>query len=94
MSSMVARRYRGVDATNLKGGYQGPSVVSVKTSNHRDGHYVRPNRVALKYPDFKKNASPNVHVRMFNSIVKANAEIFEEYIINAFSYMLRDMTWD
>jgi hypothetical protein len=23
--------------------------------NHIDGHYVRLNRVALKYPDFKKN---------------------------------------
>jgi hypothetical protein len=28
---------------------------------------------------------------MFNFAIKANAETFEKYIINAFSYMLRDM---
>jgi hypothetical protein len=48
--------------------------------------------VALKYPDFKKDVDPNVHVRMFNSVVKANAKTFEEYIINVFSYTLRDTT--
>jgi hypothetical protein len=92
MSSMTVGGYRGVDTTNLKGGYQGSSIVFAKNSDHRYGHYVRPNRVALKYPNFKKNDDPNVHVKMFNSIVKANAETSEKYIINAFSYMLRDMT--
>jgi len=29
---------------------------------------------------------------VFNSIVKINAEISKKYIINAFSYMLRDTT--
>jgi len=37
---------------------------------------------------------PNVHVTMFNSIVKVNAKTFEEYIINAFNYTLRDTTLD
>jgi hypothetical protein len=50
--------------------------------------------VALKYPDFKKNVDQNVHVRMFNSIVRVNAKTFEKYIINVFSYMLRNTTSD
>jgi hypothetical protein len=28
---------------------------------------------------------------MFNYVVKTNVETFEEYIINVFNYMLRDM---
>jgi plasmid replication initiation protein len=50
--------------------------------------------VALKYLDFKKDVDPNVHVRMFNFVIKENAKTFEEYIINAFNYTLRDMTLD
>jgi hypothetical protein len=52
MSSMATKRYKGADARNLRGGYQGPSIVSAKISDHRHGHYVRPNMVALKYHDF------------------------------------------
>jgi hypothetical protein len=59
--------------------------------NQKNGHFVRSNKVALKYIDFKKDVDPDVHVRVFNSMVKANIETFEEYIINAFSYTLRDM---
>jgi hypothetical protein len=44
------------------------------------------------YPDFKKDVDPNAHVRAFNFIVKENVETFEEYIINAFSCMLRNTT--
>jgi hypothetical protein len=51
---MAAGRYKSVDVVNPRGRYQEPSVVIVKISNHRDGHYVRPNRVALEYPDLKK----------------------------------------
>jgi hypothetical protein len=47
--------------------------------------------VAFKYPEFKKDVDLDAHVRMFNSIMKANAKTFEEYIINAFNYMLRDI---
>jgi hypothetical protein len=50
--------------------------------------------VAFKYLDFKKDVDPNVHVRVFNFIVKAIAKTFEEYIINAFSYTLRNMASD
>jgi hypothetical protein len=51
MSSMVARAYKSANATNLKGGYQKPFVVTAQIRDHKDGHYVRPNKVAFKYPD-------------------------------------------
>jgi hypothetical protein len=38
--------------------------------DHRNGHYVKPNRVALKYPDLQKDNDPNAHVGMLNSIIK------------------------
>jgi hypothetical protein len=87
---MAVKGYKNVDAMNPRGGYQKPSTIIAPIPNHRDGHYVRPNRVALKYPDFKKDVDLDAHVRMFNSTIKANAKTFEKYIINAFRYMLRD----
>jgi hypothetical protein len=45
-----------------------------------------------RYPDFKKYVDPYGHVRVFNSVMKANAETFEKYIINSFNYMLRNTT--
>ncbi len=92
MSSMVIGGYKNANATNLKRGYQEPSIVTTPILNHRDGHYVRPNKVAFKYLDFKKDANPNAHVRVFNSIVKENVKTSKIYIINVFSYMLRDIT--
>jgi len=89
MSSMVVRSYRSADATNLRGGYQKPSIVTTQIPNHKDGHYVRPNKVALKHL-----ADPNVHFKMFNSIIKPNVKTFGKYIINVFSYMLKDTTSD
>jgi hypothetical protein len=62
--------------------------------DHKNGHYVRPNRVAFKYLDFKKDVDPDAHVKVFNSLVKANAETSKEYIINVFSYTLKDMALD
>jgi len=94
MSLMATRGYRSVNVTNLKGGYSEPFIVTTPILNHRNGHYVRPNKVALKYLDLKKNVDLDVHVRMFNFAIKPNAETFEEYIINVFSYTLRDMTLD
>jgi hypothetical protein len=90
MSSMVIGRYKNVNAINPKKWYKKPSTIIIPIFNHKDGHYVRPNNVALKYPDFKKNVDPNSHVKMFNSTVKANVKTYEEYIINAFSYMLKN----
>jgi hypothetical protein len=48
--------------------------------------------VALKYLDFKKNVDPNVHVKMFNFVIKTHVETSKEYIVNVCSYMLRDTT--
>jgi hypothetical protein len=58
--------------------------------DHRDGHYVKPNRVTLKYFDFKKDVDLNAHVKVFNFVVKTNVKTFEEYIIDVFNYMLKD----
>jgi hypothetical protein len=54
MSSMATERNKSVDATNLKRGYREPSIVTIQIPNHKDGHYVRPNKVVFKYLDFKK----------------------------------------
>ncbi len=53
---------------------------------------MRPNIITFKYPDLKKNVDPNVHVKMFNYVVKVNAKTSEKYIINAFRYTLWDTT--
>ncbi len=89
---MVVRRYKSANAMHPRKGYQEPFAIITPILDHRDGHYVRPNKVTIKYLDFKKNVDPNAHVIVFNSIVKANAKTFEEYIINAFSYTLKDTT--
>jgi hypothetical protein len=92
MNSMATGRYRNVNVVNPKGGYQKPFIVIIPIFYHRIGHYVRPNKVTLKYFDFKKDVDPYVHVKVFNFEVKANAETSEEYIINMFNYMLKDTT--
>jgi hypothetical protein len=94
MNLMVVGRCKSTNVMYSIGGYWKPIAVITPILDHKDGHYVRPNRVAFKYLDFKKNVDLKVHVKVFNSIVKANAETFEEYIINAFIYTLKDMTLD
>jgi hypothetical protein len=94
MSSMAIGKYKSAYVTHLKGGYQEPIIVTIPIFDHKYDHYVRPNMVALKYLDFKKDVNLDVHVRVFNSIIKANAKTSEEYIINVFNYMLKDMTSD
>jgi hypothetical protein len=94
MSSMVIGRYISVDVMHPKRGYQKPFAITTPTLDHRDGHYVKPNRVAVNYPNYKKHADPNGHVRMFNFVVKVNVETFEKFIINAFNYTLKDMISD
>jgi hypothetical protein len=74
------RGYKSVNATNPRGGYRKPSIVIAPIPNHKDGRYVRPNMVTLKYLDLKKNVDPNVHVKVFNPAVKTNVEATEEYI--------------
>jgi hypothetical protein len=71
MSSMVARGYRSASATNPREGYW-PSIVIAQTPNHKNCHYIKPNRVALKYHNFKKDVDLNVHVTVFNLTIKEN----------------------
>jgi hypothetical protein len=73
MNSMATGGYRSVDAVNPKGGHQEPYTIIAQIIDDKNGHYVLPNKVAIKYLDLKKDVYPNVHVRMFNSIVKVNA---------------------
>jgi len=65
MNSMVTKRYISVDATNLKGGWE-PSIVTIPIIDYKNGYYVKPNMVALKYPNFKKDVDPDAHVKVFN----------------------------
>jgi hypothetical protein len=74
MNSMSTRRYISTYVANPKGGYREPSVVIAQIHDHKDGHYVRPNRVAPKYPNFKKDVDLDVHVKVFNYVMKANVE--------------------
>jgi hypothetical protein len=81
-----------VDLLFVNRGYREPFAVTTPILDHKDGHYVRLNKVVFKYLDFKKNVDLNVDFRVFNSVAKANVKTSEEYIINAFNYMLKDMT--
>jgi hypothetical protein len=83
MSSIAVGRYININVENLRG-YQEPSIITIGFSNHKNDHSVWPNMVAFKYLNFKKNVNIDVHVRVFNFAVKANAKTSKEYIINAF----------
>ncbi len=54
--------------------YFNPSIVTTRIFDYRNGHFVKPNSVVLKYHDFKKDANPYVHVNVFNFTIKANAK--------------------
>jgi hypothetical protein len=54
MSLMHVRRYISADVMHPKGGYQESIVVTTPILDHRYSHYVKPNKVVFKYPDFKK----------------------------------------
>jgi hypothetical protein len=58
----------------------------------KNGHFIRPNIVALKYPNFKKKINLDVHVKVFNFAMKVNPKTIKEYIVNVFSYTLKDTT--
>jgi hypothetical protein len=92
MSSMAIRGYKSVNAMNPKGGYWELFIVDAPIPDYKNGHYVRPNRVAFKYLDFKKDVDLDAHVKVFNFAVKANVETFKKYIINVFSYTLKNTT--
>jgi hypothetical protein len=91
MNLMVVGRCRSTDIVHLRRGYWEPIVVIAPILDHKDGHYVKPNKVTFKYPDFKKDIDPYVHVKVFNFAIKTNAETSKEYIINAFNYTLKNI---
>jgi len=62
MSSMAAKGYKNANVMNSKGGYRKPFVVIVPILDHKNGHYVKPNKVALNYLNFKKNVHPKFSI--------------------------------
>jgi hypothetical protein len=67
---MVIGGYRIVNVVNPIGGYWESSTVITTIPDHRDGHYVRLNRVIIKYPNFKRDVDLDAHVKVFNSAIK------------------------
>ncbi len=65
-------KVQNANAANPKGGYREPFVVTTLVFYHKNGHYVKPNTVTLKYPDFKKDVDPNARVKVFKYVIKAN----------------------
>jgi hypothetical protein len=51
MNSIAARGYINVDAMNPRGGHQETYAITAQIFDHKNGHYVRPNRIAFKYFD-------------------------------------------
>jgi len=62
MSSMAGKGYKSANAMNSKGGHWEPFAIIVLVLDHRDGHYVRPNKVALNYLNFKKDVHPKCSI--------------------------------
>ncbi len=84
---MAVGGYKSANVVNLEGGYQEPFVVITLILAHINGYYVKSNRLAFKYLDFKKDVNPNAHVKMFNFVIKVNAKTM-------FNYTLKDTTLD
>jgi hypothetical protein len=70
MRSMVVGKYKSANVMHPRGGHREPIVVIESILDHRIGHYVKPNRVVLKYLDFKKDVDLDVHVKVFNFVVE------------------------
>jgi hypothetical protein len=56
------------------------------------GSVAKPYQSTLKYPNYKKDANLDAHVKVFQAAIKANGETSEKYIINVFSYTLKKTT--
>jgi hypothetical protein len=74
MNSMVVRRCRSADVVHLRGRFREPIAITTPIFYYKDGHYVRPNKVALKYPNFKKDVDLDALIKLVNFVVKANAK--------------------
>jgi hypothetical protein len=84
---MAVGGYKNANVVNPEGGYQEPFVVITLILAHINSYYVKSNRLAFKYLDFKKDVNPNAHVKMFNFVIKVNAKTM-------FNYTLKDTTLD
>jgi hypothetical protein len=80
ISLIVVEGYKSTNAKNLWGRYWEPYIVTTEIPNHINGHFIRPNMVAFKYLDFKKDVDPNVHVKVFNFAMNVNAKTSKQYI--------------
>jgi hypothetical protein len=54
MRSMVVGGCRSINVVHSRGGYREPFVIMAPIFDYKDGHYVKLNKVTLKYLDFKK----------------------------------------
>jgi hypothetical protein len=48
----------------------------------------------LNYLEYVENTNPNVHVRVFKAIIKANGETYDVEIVNLFNFTLKDIVSD
>ncbi len=74
---MAIRVCRSANVMYSRGGYREPIVVTAPIFYHKDGHYVRPNMVAFKYLNFKKDVDLNVHVKVFNFVTKKMSRLLK-----------------
>ncbi len=51
---------------------------------------TKPPYKKLQYPTYVKDDDPNVHIRIFENIIKANGETIEANIINRFGFTFKD----
>ncbi len=58
MNSIDVRGYKNANVENLREGYWEPFVITTRILDHINGHFMRPNKVALKYLDLKKDVDP------------------------------------
>jgi hypothetical protein len=61
MNSIAARRHKNTNVKSPRGGYWEPYVEIIEIPNNRNGHSIRPNMVALKYSNFKKDVDLKNH---------------------------------
>lgn len=56
--------------------------------------YFRPFNTPLNYLKYKKYFDPDVHVRVFKTIIKFNNEMINEQIANLFNFTIRNNAYD
>jgi hypothetical protein len=54
----------------------------------------KPYHWPFNYLEYVKYFDPNVHVRIFKVVIRANSETYDAKIVNVFSFTLRNMMSD